>query len=565
MDSDLSTEHKKQILEDMKEEMLAQQGNPETGDLSDGSDSDDGAPIKILQKDGGDTGTSHHDYDQEVSDLDEGIRNWQDMQETIADDLNADDERIRNDDSLSDSEKQDLLSKNEQKRQDLREQYDREYNDLMEERNTLVSKAEAQAREKDDLESPSDSMRRAADMTEPNEVNDADARAVLEPRDDAFRAEEGENPLTSDPENINRQELADYQQSDVNDEPAFSKDSKMGSNNRICDIEMQDGLKMEDFSKEEFDELRKNNPMAANKLETEYLDRTNPAVDVNAFPKTENGREFSLADSKYAITDEQCTNDCANMKDLENGKEYTVYPNPLSRNSAYDIHQGNNDVGIKQDCGLASSSEAINGLYGKKISCETKNVDLATKMDNYELAFKPLRDENGDVLRDADGSPLLSDEIDWPNSGGTMESNVQKMFDAYNISSDTFTDDRIPDANSIAEALKNGDNVVAAVNSDLFWNQDDPRTASDFYQKMDPQDVARWKQGYCSSDHFVNVYGACYDSKSNELSGFLVKDTGNGRDSMVPLSQFNRAYRGDAMFTVQNRGCVIAHARGGNK
>lgn len=57
MDSDLSPEHKKQILEDMKAEMLAQQGDPETGDYSEESaeysdeDDTDEGPVLTLKRD----------------------------------------------------------------------------------------------------------------------------------------------------------------------------------------------------------------------------------------------------------------------------------------------------------------------------------------------------------------------------------------------------------------------------------------------------------------------------------------------------------------------------------
>ena len=561
VESDLPSEEKRQILEDLKEDIQTQKESM-ASETDDGQD--DGAPVKMLKKDGGDTSISRHDYEKELADLDEGIKNRGLMQEDIARDLAADNERILNDNSLSEVEKREQLALNEQKRQLLGQQYDAELSELQREREALAAKIDGNSIHRGEPSSPAktQSNQKMADGSEQgNDDYETQARSALRPTDAAFASEDTRSPL-SDLQNINRQQLANYNQAEVNDSLPFEKNNIMETNNRLCDIEMQNGLKLEDFSKSEFEKLQRDNPMAANKLMTEFVDRKSPAVDVNAPALTENGRELRLTDSTYAITDEPCSKESASMKNLSTGKEYTVYPNPLSRISPYDIKQGNNSLGMKQDCGLASGSEAINGLYGKRIVSEEYNTDLANKLENFEYAYKPLRDNEGKVMRNEFGDPLFSDEIDWENSGGTNEQNVKRMFDSYNISSEAFSGRRTPNPEYLAESLKTGDNVIAAVNSDLFWNEGDPRDNPEFLSRMNDSDAQLWKEGKCYADHFVNVYAACYDKETGDLTGFMVKDTGAGKDGMVSLDHFKRAFNGDDRFTVMAQGCVVGRKRG---
>ena len=163
MNSDLSAENKKRVLNDLKDE-LQKEKSPHTDTSDDssrdefakdtyppdaaadagGESSDDGSyPVRVLKK-GGDTSTTYHDYEEELSDLSTGIENWQKLQADIARGLNEDDERIKSDTSISDEEKQRALYDNELKRQNFKEQYDREYNELQDEWNSLSEKAGAQ-------------------------------------------------------------------------------------------------------------------------------------------------------------------------------------------------------------------------------------------------------------------------------------------------------------------------------------------------------------------------------------------------------------------------------------
>jgi hypothetical protein len=139
MESDLTNEHKKELLEDIKAHLT--EGNQQSLDSGEGfDDGDDGAAVKVKKLTKGDTVISHHDYQKELDDLDEGITNWQAAQEDIANNLNAEYERIMSDDTLSDFEKNMQLAQNDQKRELLAAQYEKEFADLKNEREILVNK-----------------------------------------------------------------------------------------------------------------------------------------------------------------------------------------------------------------------------------------------------------------------------------------------------------------------------------------------------------------------------------------------------------------------------------------
>ena len=137
MNSDLPTEKKREILENLRDEIQRQKDaqSPEYDDTEDG-----GAPIRVLKRGGNGTGTSHHDYEQELADLDEGIGNWNDMQNGFADDLNRDYEQIMNNPDLSDRERANLLAQNEARRSAFAQQYETERAELQSERDRLLDK-----------------------------------------------------------------------------------------------------------------------------------------------------------------------------------------------------------------------------------------------------------------------------------------------------------------------------------------------------------------------------------------------------------------------------------------
>ncbi len=137
MNSDLPIADKKDLLNQYRSDLLSSQPSiPE----NDSSTPEDGAPVKVLRKGLGDTGISHHDYLDELGKLDEGIHNWQDYQQGLADEINNMDDQIRNNPDLSDSERRAQLDQNADRRALAARQYDRDLGEMMGEREGLLEK-----------------------------------------------------------------------------------------------------------------------------------------------------------------------------------------------------------------------------------------------------------------------------------------------------------------------------------------------------------------------------------------------------------------------------------------
>ena len=85
---------------------------------------DDGVPVKILTLGGNGTGISHHDYQQELADLDQEITDWNYEQQAKANALSQEISRIMNDSNLSDSERDMLLEQAEHERLFLEKEWD---------------------------------------------------------------------------------------------------------------------------------------------------------------------------------------------------------------------------------------------------------------------------------------------------------------------------------------------------------------------------------------------------------------------------------------------------------
>jgi len=116
---------------------LQEQFTPEVESL------DDGAPIKVLTLGGNGTGISHHDYQQELANLDKGIDEWQSVQQDLANSLTQRINDIKADPNLSADERDLLLKQAEQGQKFMAEQWDIEAAKLMAERDLLQQKANA--------------------------------------------------------------------------------------------------------------------------------------------------------------------------------------------------------------------------------------------------------------------------------------------------------------------------------------------------------------------------------------------------------------------------------------
>ena len=312
--------------------------------------------------------------------------------------------------------------------------------------------------------------------------------------------------------------------------------------------------KLEDLSNADYNQLCTLNRVRASQMVTDYNDRHIPADDLSELPRTlplDNASNIEVVDSELSA-------DKATILDTTTGKEYTAYPNPIGRTSHMEGQQGQNDVGMLQDCGIASTAKGINDLYGKKVTTENRLADFAKQTGNCDLS---------EAIKYPDGT------IDYSDCGGTVEDNVREFYNANGIDATAYTGNGVPTIDTLADSLKDGGVATVAVNHDLLWNYDeaqefDPsmidqaRYASDsaYASRIDTYMDMHDGVGTYRADHFVNVSNAVYDS-NGVLSHFIVSDTGNGTTKMIPKDYFQRAYYGLGNIRVSAKGCVIAERR----
>ena len=340
-------------------------------------------------------------------------------------------------------------------------------------------------------------------------------------------------------------------------------DSEALSNGKIPDEIFKDttdlwdvtnDTKLEDLSKSNFEQLQAINPERASQMVTEYNDRHIPSDDLSELPRSlplDNASDMKVIDDELSL-------DKATIRDMTTGQEYTVYPNPLGRASHMEGKQGQNDIGMHQDCGIASTAKGINDWYGKNVTTENRLADFAKQTGNCDLS---------EAVKKPDGT------IDYSECGGTVEDNVRRFYNANGIDATAYTGNDVPAIEALANSLKDGGVATVAVNHDLMWNYDkaqafnpsmiDPAryaTDSSYASRIDTYMDMHDGVGTYRADHFVNVSNAVYDS-NGALSHFIVSDTGNGTTKMIPKDYFQRAYNGLGNISVSAQGCVIAERR----
>ena len=343
----------------------------------------------------------------------------------------------------------------------------------------------------------------------------------------------GPNPF-ADQKALSRGEIADH---------IFSDED-------VADINNIENLRLEDLSKNDYEKIKQTDPQKASQLLTDYNDRNFMPDDLSSLP-----RHLSIENNDgLEIVDKDLVKDRATMRDMATGQEYSVYPNPMDRVSHMAGRQGQNDLGMHQDCGIASTAKSINDIYGKNVTSENRLADYAYDTGNCSIKRKP------------DGT------VDIYNSGGTWEGNVKDFYNANGLEADMYVGNDVPSPELIAERLKNGEVATLAVNHDLMWSWDEaqafnPDTIDDSRYMTDSRyakrvdDLMKMKDGGTfKADHFVNVSNAVYDKKGS-LTHFIVSDTGNGTTRMIDKDYLYRAYNGSGNINVSAQGCVIAGRR----
>lgn len=299
---------------------------------------------------------------------------------------------------------------------------------------------------------------------------------------------------------------------------------------------------LENYTKQEYEKLLRKNPKKASQLLTDYCARKIPRDDLS---KQSRDLIFSDYTSGYAF--ETILSENSAKIRTDEGKVLVVYPNPMLRMPHMMGRQGQNDIGMHQDCGIASTAKSINDAYGRIVTTENRLATYARETRQCSMYEEDVRD--------------------W---GGTNELNVAEFYKANGLSPKAYQRNKVPTLESLGEVFKKGGTATVAVSSDILWHYHD---AKDFDENMvdtyryeiDPRYAAavdayskmKCGEGEFVADHFVNVSNAVYDEKGN-LTHFIVSDTGNGTTKMIHKIDFQRAYNGYGKISIKAQGCVTA-------
>jgi len=316
----------------------------------------------------------------------------------------------------------------------------------------------------------------------------------------------------------------------------------------------REGVRLEELTKDEYERLEERNPEMASRLLTDYNDRVIPK-DV----LSEQSRELDLDNPpEMKVTDEIPVESRARVTDEETGEEYEVYPNPMLTVNHMDGQQGQNALGMEENCGIASTAKGINDLYGKRVTGENRLTEYAYRADLCDIDNVEYSD---------DGEP------DFSECGGTNEVDVKKLYEANGLDADAYIGSRIPSVETLGEEIKAGGVVTLAVNHDLFWNYEKAQTFDEAFVDEERYSLDSKYQAYVDrmfemkegtgvykADHFVNISNVVYHTDGS-LKGFIVADTGTGEVRLVDKADLQRAYEGTGEMKVLARGCVVARRK----
>ncbi|MBR1757985.1 MAG: hypothetical protein IJ744_04550, partial [Lachnospiraceae bacterium] len=316
--------------------------------------------------------------------------------------------------------------------------------------------------------------------------------------------------------------------------------------------DVSEETKLEELSQKDYEKLQSTDAKAASDMLTEFNERHVKPKELSEMPK-----ELAVENERLKVVDEPPVLEKAKVVDETTGETYEIYPNPMIRTQNMEGQQGNNDVGMQQDCGIASAAKGVNDLYGAEVTCENRMVHYAKETGNCDMS-KVARDVYGNEYYD--------------NCGGTVERNVKEFYEANGCEAEAYEDYAVPSLDEIADKLKDGDVVSLAVNAELLWYYDDAQnfdldsidddrydTDSQYADYVDAIDAIQTERMF-KANHFVNVSNAVFDSHGN-LTHFIVSDTGIGKTKMIAKEDLQRAYNSSGSYHVSRQGCVIARRR----
>lgn len=484
--------------------------------------SDDGAPVKVLRMDGKETSIHKHNGEEELANLDAGIRNAYQPYSDVASEIYDDYKDVADDPDISSRDKLEALQQDREKLEELKSEWEDESTDWYEERDRLQHEIQEQA-EDDVIEDMPEAVyedEAAEDLSEgeyaeeiedmPEDVYEGEAAEDLsgdeyaedieDMPEDVYEDEAAEN-LSGDkyaeeiedvPEDVYDDEVTEDIPDDEYDEEASElvDDSELpdGYDDGISGL-FEPGGDM-DAADESADDMDIDNATDRNDDDEwepqprDISDVSEPLVDV-----------VPLEETRQTIQ----------TMDLPDGSWERVFDHPEQLQAELPFEQGKNEYGKEGTCALANLGTWL-------------EIGGSANKENDIVAYASTH-------MDMDGDPLCSE------SGGVYPGNIPTIWknfgvDAYNDSSKNLE--------HIAEAVESGHAVSVGVNAGKLYENDNPE-AFDLNESY----------GDGGANHQIGIVSCVRDGVSGNITHFYINDTGRSlsRDACrrVPVQDLYNA------------------------
>ena len=459
--------------------------------------SDDGAPVKVLRMDGKETSIHKHNGEEELANLDAGIRNAYQPYSDVASEIYDDYKDVADDPDISSRDKIEALQQDREKLEELKSEWEDESADWYEERGRLQHEIQEQA-EDDVIEDMPEAVyedEAAEDLSEGEYAEEIEG--MLE---DVYEGEAAED-LSGDEyaeeiENVPEDVYDDEVTEDIPDDEYDEEASEL-----VDDSELLDGY--DDGISGLFEP---GGDMDAADESADNMDIDN-ATDRNDDDEWEpQPRDVSdVSEPLVDVVPLEETRQTIQTVDLPDGSWERVFDHPEQLQAELPFEQGKNEYGKEGTCALANLGTWL-------------EIGGSANKENDIVAYASTH-------MDMDGDPLCSE------SGGVYPGNIPTIWknfgvDAYNENSKNLE--------HIAEAVESGHAVSVGVNAGKLYENDNS-------EAFDLND----SYGDGGANHQIGIVSCVRDGVSGNITHFYINDTGRSlsRDACrrVPVQDLYNA------------------------
>ena len=447
--------------------------------------SDDGAPVKVLRMDGKETSIHKHNSEEELANLDAGIRNAYQPYSDVASEIYDDYKDVADDPDISSRDKIEALQQDREKLEELKSEWEDESADWYEERDRLQREIQEQA-EGDVIEDIPESV--YEDEAAEDLSGDEYAEEIEEMPEDVYEDEAAED-LSGDeyaeeieemPEDVYDDEATE----DIPDDEYDEEASDVGDDSKLPDG-YDDGISGLFEPEGDMDS-------ADDSADNIDIDNVTDSIEDDEW-EPQPGDASDVSEPLVDVVPLEETRQTIQTVDLPDGSWERVFDHPEQLQAELPFEQGNNEYGKEETCALANLGTWL-------------EIGGSANKENDIVAYASTH-------MDMDGDPLCSE------SGGVYPGNIPTIWKKFGV--DAYSDSS-KNLEHIAEAVESGHAVSVGVNAGKLYENDNP-------EEFDLND----SYGDGGANHQIGIVSCVRDGVSGNITHFYINDTGRSlsRDS----------------------------------